>query len=83
MIYEINPQLRSFDDIEPGMKIKVPTDYAREIIVYIDKTRFVPIGLKVYDDKGLFEEYTYQNIVLNPVFSERDFSPSNPAYGFH
>ncbi len=82
MIYENNPQLRSFEDIKPGMKIKVPTDYAREIIVYIDKNRMIPTGLKVYDDKGLFEEYTYQDIVLNPVFSDQDFSSSNPAYGF-
>jgi len=82
MIFENNPNLRSFDDFKPGTKIRIPADYARQIILYIDKEKLIPIGVKVFDDKGLFDEYTYQNIVLNPVFSDQDFKSSNPAYGF-
>jgi hypothetical protein len=82
MIFENNPQLHSFDDFKEGIKIKVPTDYAKRIIVYVDKEKFVPIGLKVYDDKGLFEEYTYTNIQINPDFSPQEFQIDNPSYGF-
>ena len=82
MIFENNPQFRSFDDFRAGIKIKIPTDYAKQIIVYIDRERLVPIGLKVYDDKGLFEEYTYRNIVINPEFPDNVFDSANPEYGF-
>ena len=82
MIFENNPQLNSFDDYKANTKIKVPTDYAKRIVIYIDKGNFLPVGLKVYDDKGLFEEYTYTNIRVNPTFAAQEFEISNPAYGF-
>ena len=82
MIFEDNPSLHSFDDFKPGMKIKIPTDYAKQIILYIDKEKLIPVGVKAYDEKGLFEDYFYQNVEINPKFSDIDFQSSNPAYGF-
>jgi len=82
MIFEKNPEFNSFDDFTPGKTIKVPTDYAQEIIIYIQKDLMVPIGLKTYDPDGLFEEYTYKNIVMRPRFSSKDFDYNNPQYGF-
>jgi len=82
MIFENNPHLHSFDDFRAGMKIKVPTDYARQIIIYVDKEKLLPVGVKVYDDKGSFEEYMYTNIRINPVFSAGEFEINNPVYGF-
>lgn len=82
MIFESNPTLNSFDNFKPGIKIIIPTDYAQQIILYIDKEKLVPVGVKAYDEKGLFEDYFYQNVEINPEFSEIDFQSSNPAYGF-
>jgi hypothetical protein len=83
MILENNPGLKSYDDLNPGMYIKVPVDYARQFILYIDPKKKLPVGIKIYDEKGLFEEYTYLDILTNPVFSLLDFERNNPAYGFH
>ena len=82
MIFEDNPSLHSFDDFKPGMKIKIPSDYAKQIILYIDKEKMIPVGVKAYDEKGLYEDYFYQNVEINPEFSDIDFQSSNPAYGF-
>jgi hypothetical protein len=82
LIVEHNPHIRSFDEIAPGMEILIPSDYAKQLIVYIDKVKLVPVGLKAYDDKGLFEEYSYINVSINPEFNLLDFDSSNKAYGF-
>lgn len=82
LILEKNPQLKSFDDLKPGMTIVVPSDYAKQIVMYIDRDRQFPIGLKNFDEKGLFQHYTYLHFELNPKFSAKDFSNENPEYGF-
>jgi outer membrane lipoprotein-sorting protein len=82
LIFERNPQIKSFDDIKPGTEILLPSDYAKQIVLYIDKELMVPVGVKAFDDKGLFEEYNYSNIKINPTFKEADFDCNNPSYGF-
>jgi outer membrane lipoprotein-sorting protein len=82
MIFEHNPQMGSFDDIKPGQNIMVPSDYAKQIVVYIDQQKFVPLGVKTYDDSGLYEEYSYLNIQINPFFESSVFDSKNPGYGF-
>jgi outer membrane lipoprotein-sorting protein len=82
MIFEINPELSSLDNLKPGSKIKIPSDYGKQIIVYIDKSTLAPVGLKVFDNIGLFEEYTYLQSDINPDFTSKDFDSSNPNYGF-
>ena len=82
MIYEMNPRLSSFEDLKPGMTLTVPNDYGKQFVLYIDKQKMVPAGVKVYDDKGLFEEYSFLNVVINPVFDPKEFSENFPAYDF-
>ncbi|MGD2035866.1 MAG: DUF1571 domain-containing protein, partial [Bacteroidales bacterium] len=82
LIVEKNPRITSFEDLKPGSTILVPSDYARQIVMYIDKDREFPVGLKNYDDRGLFQDYVYLNYTLNPPFSPVDFSSENPEYGF-
>lgn len=83
LILEKNPDIKSFEDLTAGSTIFIPSDYAKQIIIYIDKTRLFPVGLKNYDDKGLFQEYTYLQYKLNPRFSPLEFSNQNPDYGFN
>ncbi len=82
MIMELNPSLKSFDDIRPGIHLKVPNDYAKTIILYIDRDKKIPVGVKSFDEKGLFNEYIYENVLLNPSFGSVDFDRDNPAYHF-
>ena len=82
MIVENNPAIRSFEDLKPGMEILIPSDYGKQFTLYIKADDPIPIGVKVFDEKGLFEEYTYLNVKLNPGFTASDFVKTNPSYGF-
>lgn len=82
MILEHNPKIKGYQDIHEGDVIKVPNTYAKKIILYVEKERNIIAGLKVYDDKGLYEDYVYQNVILNYKSTDLDFSAENPGYNF-
>ncbi len=81
-IVELNPELRGYEPIKAGKSIKVPSDYGKTIILYINKDKKLLDGIKVFDDLGLWEDYTYTNVKLNPEFSGTDFNINNPEYSF-
>ncbi len=82
MMLQINPELDDYDDIKPGMQITVPTAYARRTLLYIDKETFLPIVQKMYDDKGLFSQYEFLNLKINPAIATEEFSRDYHAYNF-
>ncbi|MBN2487278.1 MAG: DUF1571 domain-containing protein [Bacteroidales bacterium] len=82
MIKELNANIHSFDKLDKGLKIVVPNDYGASFIVYIDEKTNLLAGVKVFDDKGLWEEYTYSAIKVNPRFTDKDFNTENPSYNF-
>lgn len=82
MILEKNPKIRNYYDIKKGDVIKIPNDYSQKMILYVDKKTLFPVLIKVYDEAGLFEQYDYSNISINPTFSAEDFSKSNKNYNF-
>ncbi len=83
LIVELNPKLKDyFDILKPGQVIKVPNWYAKTVTMYIDQFYFLPIGVKVYDDKGLFEEYNYFHLQVNPKFEENEFTRDFKDYKF-
>lgn len=81
MILEKN-NLSDYLNVPAGKTLQVPNDYSPKLELYVDQERFIPLVMKVYDDKGLYEYYEYTNVVINPSFTEKDFSKDNPAYGF-
>lgn len=81
-ILEGNPELKAFSDIPAGKTIKIPSDYASKMVIYLHKTKFYPIYIKISDPKGVFEEYKFSNVILNPAFKEIDFSAENTSYHF-
>ncbi|GAB4455450.1 MAG: hypothetical protein Fur0028_10510 [Bacteroidales bacterium] len=82
-IIQMNASISSvFHTLKPGQIITLPSDYARKIILYIDKTLYIPIKIEVYDNIGLFEEYLFEDIELNPVFKNEEFSQSYNEYEF-
>lgn len=83
MILEINPKLNDyFDILKKGQILKVPTAYAKDVTLYIDQLYFLPIGVKVLDDKGLFEQYEYHFLQVNPKIEESEFTTKYKDYKF-
>lgn len=83
MIVEKNPKFKDyFDILKKGQVIKVPNWYAKTVTVYIDQFYFVPVSFKVIDDKGLFEEYNYHFLQVNPTFAPEEFTRTYKDYGF-
>lgn len=76
------PKVSDYKDVKPGQVIKVPNAYAKYVLLYIDKQNFLPIGVRVFDDKGLYEQYDYSNLQLNPVFEETEFTKEYKEYDF-
>ncbi|MBS1650779.1 MAG: DUF1571 domain-containing protein [Bacteroidetes bacterium] len=83
MIVEKNPKFKDyFDLIEKGRVIKVPNWYCKRALLYIDKITFLPSSIKIEDDKGLFEEYDYRSVQLNPKFDPNEFTKEYKNYKF-
>ena len=82
MILENNPKYGDYDDIKDGDVIKVPTGYAKNVMFHIDKLFYVPIGIKVEDDKGLYEQYDYFYLQYNPKISDEEFTRKYKDYKF-
>jgi len=83
MILRMNkPKVDDFKDVKAGQIIKVPNAYAKYVLLYIDKLNFLPIGVRVFDDMGLYEQYDYFNVQVNPVFEEAEFTRNFKDYKF-
>jgi outer membrane lipoprotein-sorting protein len=81
-ILENNPSLDLVDVIKPGTKLIVPSDYASKMELYVHTDKFYPVYLRVYDNKGLYEEYSFFGVTINAKFTDTDFAKDNPDYGF-
>jgi outer membrane lipoprotein-sorting protein len=81
-ILENNPHIKGIGKITPGTKLTLPNDYASKMELYIHKNMLYPVYIKIYDLKGLYEEYTFTNVEINPVFKSDVFSADNPQYKF-
>lgn len=83
MILEKNPRFKDyFDILKKGEVIKIPTWYCKSVVMYIDQLYLLPLSMKVMDDRGLFEEYNYHFLQVNPKFEEKEFTRTFPGYGF-
>jgi len=81
MILQLN-DIDDYDDVDPGDVIKVPNAYAKRTFLYIDKENFLPLIQMMYDDKGLFAQYEFHNLQLNPVIAPEEFSRDYKLYNF-
>ena len=48
-ILELNDDIDFYDDISPGQEIKVPSSYAKKMVLYIDQGYMLPLVIKVFD----------------------------------
>jgi hypothetical protein len=83
MILDKNPNFKDyFDILKKGEIIKIPTWYCKSVVMYVDQLYFLPVSIKVSDEKGLFEEYNYHFLQVNPKFEEGEFTRAFTGYGF-
>ncbi len=82
MILEMNKDIDDFADVKPGQVINLPNDYSPKLELLVDKNELIPLVIKVYDEKGLYEHYEYYNVVTNPVFKSNEFDKQFPGYNF-
>jgi len=73
LIIEKNPSVKDFWSLKPGMKIKIPTSYAKKTVMYIDKKTNLPLVQIMSDEVGQFEKYEFYNVKVNPVFAADEF----------
>lgn len=82
LIIEKNSSLSGFNSAKDGMVIQIPSSYAKKTILYIDKTTNFPLYQEIYDENGLFEKYEFTDFMVNPTFTDMDFSKENESYNF-
>ena len=82
MILEKNKKMDDYFDVVEGDVILIPNDYCPKMELLIDKQNMIPLSIKVFDDQGLYESFKYTNVVLNPKFSDLEFTKDNEPYGF-
>lgn len=83
MILEVNPKLNDyFHILKKGQILKVPNAYAKHVTLYIDQLYFLPISIKILDDKGLFEQYDYHFLQVNPKIDDAEFTKTYKDYKF-
>lgn len=83
LIVEKNPKFKDyFDILKKGEVIKIPNWYCKRTVMYIDKFYHLPVSVTVLDDVGLFEEYNYLYIQVNPNFEPGEFTKKFKGYGF-
>ena len=83
MILEVNPKLNDyFHILKKGQVLKVPNAYAKHVTLYIDQLYFLPIGIRILDDKGLFEQYDYHFLQVNPKIDDAEFTKTYKDYKF-
>ena len=73
-IMQINNNIDDFDDVNEGDMIKIPNVYAKRMELYINKQNYLPLVQKIYDDKGLYEQYEYHDLVVNPSIAAQVFT---------
>ena len=52
------------------------------MILHIDQETMLPVTMKIFDEKGLYEQYEYKNVSINPVLQEKEFTSGYESYGF-
>ena len=74
--------LSSFGTLKEGTNILMPSSFAQKLVMYLDKQTMLPVLQEVYDEKGLYERYEYQNTVINPTFDAAEFTRECARYHF-
>ncbi|HTA83068.1 MAG TPA: DUF1571 domain-containing protein [Bacteroidia bacterium] len=81
-IVALNKNLWYDDELKAGQTVVIPSKYAKRAVLIIRKDNYLPTSIEVYDDKGLFEKYSFTNMYINTRLPEIDFASTNSSYHF-
>lgn len=70
------------DELSVGQKLQLPAAYAKHVVLFISKENNLPLMIKVYDEKGLFELYEFSNLQVNCTILDSEFTEYYPGYHF-
>ncbi len=62
-----------FGFLKEGAILKVPNNYCKKIVLYLDEKSMLPLGISNYDEVGLFESYEYLKVEKNRKLGNEDF----------
>lgn len=66
--------------IPVGKMLQVPNGYGRRTLVCVDQKLMLPVLVRVHDEKGLFEQFEFINIVANEPIPLAEFTKDFPEY---
>lgn len=81
-LLEINPDVDDYDDVKVGQVIKVPTTFAKNVLMYVDTKTFLPVYQKMSDPTGVVGEYSYLDVEINGALKAGEFTKDFDGYGF-
>ncbi len=70
------------DELSIGQKIIMPNAYAKNTVLLIRKDNYLPVVIRISDDKGFFEQYCYSHLQLNSTIPDAEFAENYPGYHF-
>ncbi|MBK7957826.1 MAG: DUF1571 domain-containing protein [Bacteroidetes bacterium] len=79
LILEKN-EMKDYTNFKEGQDILIPNAYSKRFVCLIDKENYLPIYQEVYDDKGIFEKYSYSKVKVKHPITEIEFSKKNKEY---
>ena len=77
-----NDLLNDFGYLKKGKVIKIPNLYCKKAVIYIEEGLMLPVAISLYDDKGIFENYEYSELVINKPIREEEFTRGYKEYHF-
>lgn len=81
-ICELNQISSVTQRVSAGTKLTLPSEYAKSMILWLAKDTRIPAKMEIYDEKGLFEKYIFNEVVINPVFKSNEFEKTFHEYNF-
>lgn len=68
--------------LEVGQVLQVPNAYGSRVILVINAKTYLPTSVTVYDERGLYEKYTFLNVIANQPIPAAEFTKEFPGYHF-
>lgn len=66
--------------ITTGKVLQVPNAYGRRTLICVDQKLFLPLLIRADDDKGLFEEFKFLELVANQPIPAMEFTKEFKEY---
>jgi len=59
--------------ITEGLVIKVPSNYVKKVVFYIDEATMLPVNTVTFDEDGIYESYELTKVKINQKLTQADF----------